>query len=49
LTETGKKQIAAAQPHWQAAEHRLRQMLGPGGWKQMHATVARVANAAAEA
>ena len=49
LTETGKKQIAAAQPHWQTAEHRLRQMLGPGGWKQMHATVARVANAAAEA
>src|SRR6202171_3396037 len=36
LTETGQKQIAAAQPHWQAAEHRLRQMLGPGGWKQMH-------------
>ncbi len=49
LTEAGRKQIAAAQPHWQTAEDRLRQILGPGGWKQMHATIARVANAAAEA
>ena len=48
LTDAGKKQIAAAQPHWQRAERRLRQTLGPASWKQMHATVARVANAAAE-
>jgi DNA-binding MarR family transcriptional regulator len=49
LTDAGKKQITAAQPHWQMAEHRLRKTLGPATWKQLHATVARVANAAAEA
>lgn len=49
LTDTGKKQIAAAQPHWQAAERRLRQILGAAGWKQMQATMARVTHAAAEA
>ncbi len=49
LTEAGKRQIAAAQPHWQAAEHRLRKTLGPVDWKQMETTVARVTSAAAEA
>jgi DNA-binding MarR family transcriptional regulator len=49
LTDAGKKQITAAQPHWQMAEHRLRKILGLASWKQMHATVARVAKAAAEA
>ena len=49
LTDAGKKQITAAQPHWRMAEHRLRKILGPASWKQMHATVARVSNAAAEA
>ena len=49
LTQAGKRQIAAAQPHWQAAEHRLRKTLGPVDWKQMETTVARVTSAAAEA
>src|SRR5882724_12550876 len=49
LTETGKRQITMAQPHWQAAEHRLRKTLGPVDWKQMQATVARVTSAATEA
>jgi DNA-binding MarR family transcriptional regulator len=49
LTDAGKKQITTAQPHWQMAEHHLRKILGPASWKQMHATVARVAKAAAEA
>jgi len=49
LTEAGKRQIAAAQPHWQAAEHRLRKTLGPVDWKEMQATVARVTSAATEA
>jgi DNA-binding MarR family transcriptional regulator len=49
LTDAGKKQIKAAQPHWQMAEQRLRKILGPANWKRMHATVARVSNAAAEA
>jgi DNA-binding MarR family transcriptional regulator len=49
LTEQGKRQMAIAQPHWQAAERRLRKALGPSVWKQMQATVARVTNAAAAA
>jgi DNA-binding MarR family transcriptional regulator len=48
LTEAGKRQIAAAQPHWEAAESRLRKTLGPSGWKQMQATVTQVTNAAVE-
>ena len=46
LTEAGKRQIAMAQPHWRAAERRLRKTLGPSGWEQMQATVARATNAA---
>jgi DNA-binding MarR family transcriptional regulator len=49
LTEAGKRQVAAAQQGWQAAEHRLRKTLGPVDWKLMQATVARVTSAAAEA
>ena len=49
LTEAGKRQIAAAQTDWEVAERRLRKTLGPSGWKQMQATVARVTNAATEA
>ena len=49
LTEEGKRQMAMAQPHWQAAERRLRKALGPSVWKQMQATVTRVTNAAAGA
>src|SRR2546422_454032 len=49
LTEAGKRQIAAAQPHWKVAERRLRKTLGLSGWKQMQATVAQVTNAATEA
>ena len=49
LTEAGKRQSAAAQRHWEAAERRLCKTLGPSGWKQMQTTVAQVTNAAAEA
>jgi DNA-binding MarR family transcriptional regulator len=49
LTEAGKRQIAAAQPHWEVAERRLRKTLGTWGWKQMRATVAQVTAASAEA
>ena len=49
LTEAGRRQIAMAQPHWQAAEHRLRKTLGPVAWRQMQAAVARVTKAATEA
>jgi DNA-binding MarR family transcriptional regulator len=49
LTEAGKGQMAMAQPHWQAAERRLRKTLGPSDWKQMQTTVAQVTNAATAA
>ena len=49
LTEAGKHKIAAAQPHWEAAERHLRKTLGASRWKQMQATVSQVTNAAAEA
>jgi DNA-binding MarR family transcriptional regulator len=49
LTAAGKRQIAAAQPHWEAAEDRLRKTLGPSGWKQLQATVAQVTNGAIDA
>ncbi len=49
LTEAGKRQIATAQPHWQAAEHRLRKTLGHAAWGRMQSTVAQVTNAAMEA
>jgi DNA-binding MarR family transcriptional regulator len=49
LTEAGKRQFAAAKPHWEAAERRLRKTLGASGWNGMKATVARVTNAATEA
>lgn len=49
LTEAGKRQLAAAEPHWEAAERRLRKTLGPSGWNRMKATVAQVTNASAEA
>ena len=49
LTPAGQRQIAEAQPHWEAAEQRLRKTLGSSVWKQLHATVAQVTNAAAAA
>ncbi len=49
ITEAGKRQVAAAQTHWQAAERRLRKTLGSVDWKQMQATVIRVTSAATEA
>ena len=49
LTEEGKRQMTMAQPHWQAAERRLRKALGPSVWKRMQATIVRVTNAAAGA
>ena len=46
LTVAGKKQIALAQPHWEAAERRLRSELGDPSWKAMKQIVARVTTAA---
>jgi DNA-binding MarR family transcriptional regulator len=49
LTDDGRKQIAAAQPHWEQAEHRLRKMLGPAAWKQMRSLVSETTISAAQA
>jgi DNA-binding MarR family transcriptional regulator len=46
LTRAGKSQLAEAQPHWERAEHKLRQELGEAGWKNMKETVTRVTEAA---
>jgi DNA-binding MarR family transcriptional regulator len=35
LTKDGKRQLAAAQPHWERAERDLRKQLGEAGWKNM--------------
>lgn len=47
LTAAGKRRIATAQRHWQAAERRLRKALGTTAWKAMQATVAQITRAAA--
>lgn len=46
LTLAGKSRLAEAQPHWQRAEHRLRQELGDAGWKNMKETVSRMTESA---
>jgi len=49
LTETGKRQLAEAQPFWESAEQRLRRKLGDAGWKSMKDAVSRVTEAGAQA
>jgi DNA-binding MarR family transcriptional regulator len=46
LTQAGRRHLAEAQPHWEAAEKRLREKLGEAGWKNMKETVSRIAEAA---
>jgi DNA-binding MarR family transcriptional regulator len=46
LTPAGKRKMEEAQPHWEVAEHRLRQELGDAGWKSMKETVSRLTEAA---
>ena len=47
LTEAGKKQIAEAHPHWEAAEHRLQKTLGQGAFRQMRSIVSEATLATA--
>jgi DNA-binding MarR family transcriptional regulator len=49
LTEAGKRRLAAAQPHWEEAERRLRQTLGERTWKEMQSTISGITIAVAEA
>ena len=46
LTRAGKRHMAAAQPYWKQAEHRLRQELGDADWNSMRRTVSRMTEAA---
>src|SRR5215468_2563644 len=39
LSDAGRKQIVKSQPHWQAAEKRLRQALGDEIWQELHAGI----------
>jgi DNA-binding MarR family transcriptional regulator len=49
LTAAGKKQMAAARPHWEAAERRLRKALGPQAFEEMRSVVSEATIAAAAA
>ncbi len=49
LTDAGHKQIAKAQPHWLAAERRLRSAFGEATMSQMQSGLARYTRAAAAA
>jgi len=49
LAETGKNRIAAAQPHWEEAERRLRKTLGQQAFEQLRSTVSDATIAAAAA
>jgi DNA-binding MarR family transcriptional regulator len=49
LTQAGQRHLAEAQPHWEAAEKRLRTQLGDSGWISMKETVSRITEAAMEA
>ena len=46
LTRAGRAQLAAAQPFWAAAQHRLRQELGHAGWTNMKQAVSQMTEAA---
>lgn len=49
LTEEGKREIDAAQSHWEDAERRLRKSLGSRAWSQMKSVVAGLTKAATTA
>jgi DNA-binding MarR family transcriptional regulator len=46
LTRPGRRQLAAAQPLWEAAQRRLRKELGDVGWKNMTQAVSQMTEAA---
>lgn len=49
LTPAGRRQMAKAQPNWEAAEHRLRRSFGDAAWKSMQEIVFRLTEAAISA
>ena len=46
LTRAGRRQLAAAQPFWAAAQRRLRKELGDSGWTSMKRVVSQMTEAA---
>jgi DNA-binding MarR family transcriptional regulator len=46
LTRAGRRQLAAAQPFWAAAQRRLRKELGDAGWTNMKQVVSQMTEAA---
>ena len=46
LTRAGRRQLATAQPFWEAAQQRLRKDLGDAGWTSMKQAVAQMTEAA---
>ncbi|HEY6946276.1 MAG TPA: MarR family winged helix-turn-helix transcriptional regulator [Candidatus Acidoferrum sp.] len=46
LTRAGRRQLAAAQPFWAAAQRRLRKELGDAGWTNMKQAVSQITEAA---
>jgi DNA-binding MarR family transcriptional regulator len=49
LTRVGRRQLATAQPFWQAAQRRLRKELGDAGWTSMKQAVSQITEAAVAA
>jgi DNA-binding MarR family transcriptional regulator len=49
LTEAGRRQIASAQPHWEEAERRLGERLGPAGFQDLRTMVSEATIPAAAA
>ena len=46
LTRAGRRQLATAQPFWEAAQRRMRRGLGDAGWTTMKQAVAQLTEAA---
>ena len=46
LTRKGRRQLALAQSHWAAAQHRLRKELGDARWTSMQQAVSEISEAA---
>src|ERR1700745_1745323 len=46
LTRAGRRELAAAQPFWQAAQRRLRKELGDAGWTSMKQALSQITEAA---
>jgi DNA-binding MarR family transcriptional regulator len=46
LTPAGQRQLAAAKPHWETAESRLRLEFGASDWKFLQDTVCRLTKSA---